>query len=332
MDKGEISILVRAPNWLGDAVMSLPFLENLRYIYPKSYIGVWCNQHLVDIFKAYPKINEIIIYPKSLFPLLKSCLKLRCFSMCILLPNSFSSALSAFFTRIPKRIGYATDGRHLLLNKHYLAPMGLHQIDYYLHILECMGHKPSPCAPTLNTLVKGEREEKKLHRQYNWQKDYIVFAPGSAYGLAKCWPPAYFATLAKKIIEKMKDVLILGSQSDKSIAQKILSSLDDKKGLYDLTGLTSLAGVISIIKTSSFVITNDSGLMHLTAVLKRPQIAIFGPTNPSRTAPYGQTTKIIYKPVSCSPCTYRQCPKDHVCMRQVSPEDVFRVVKEVLGE
>ena len=334
MDEGKIRILVRAPNWLGDAIMGLPFLENLRYIYPKSHIGVWCKPHLRPLFKAYSKINQVITYPNSVFSLLTSCLKLRYFSACILLPNSFSSALSAFFTRIPQRIGYATDGRNLLLTQRYPPPdqEALHQIDYYLRLLKCMGHKVKHCVPTLNTLPEGEEEQKRLRLKYGWQRDYIVFAPGAAYGSAKCWPPAYFAELAKKIKKTGQDVLILGNQKDNSIARKILGYLgDNKKGIYNLTGLTSLAGAMSIVKKSILVVTNDSGLMHLTAALRHSQIALFGPTNPKRTAPYGETTKIIYHQVPCAPCKYRQCPKDHICMRQITVEEVFKIIEEALS-
>jgi len=334
MDKGEIRILVRAPNWLGDAIMGLPFLENLRYIYPQAHIGIWCKSHLRTLFKAYSKIDQVIIYPNSVFSLLRSCLKLRYFSACILLPNSFSSALSAFFTGIPQRIGYATDGRDLLLTQRYPPPEqeALHQIDYYLHLLKCMGYKVKHCIPTLNTLPEGEEEQKRLRLKYGWQRDYIVFAPGAAYGPAKCWPPAYFAELAKKIKKTGQDVLILGTQKDNSIARKILQYLgDNKKGIYNLTGLTSLAGAMSIVKKSISVVTNDSGLMHLTAALKHPQIALFGPTNPKRTAPYGETTKIIYHQVPCAPCKYRQCPKEHICMRQITVEEVFNIIEEALS-
>ena len=334
MDKGEIRILVRAPNWLGDAIMGLPFLENLRYIYPQAHIGIWCKSHLRTLFKAYSKIDQVIIYPNSVFSLLRSCLKLRYFSACILLPNSFSSALSAFFTGIPQRIGYATDGRDLLLTQRYPPPDKgvLHQIDYYLHLLKCMGYKVKHCIPTLNTLPEGEEEQKRLRLKYGWQRDYIVFAPGAAYGPAKCWPPAYFAELAKKIKKTGQDVLILGTQKDNSIARKILQYLgDNKKGIYNLTGLTSLAGAMSIVKKSISVVTNDSGLMHLTAALKHPQIALFGPTNPKRTAPYGETTKIIYHQVPCAPCKYRQCPKEHICMRQITVEEVFNIIEEALS-
>ena len=333
MDKGKIRILVRAPNWLGDAIMGLPFLENLRYIYPQSHIGIWCKPHLRPLFKAYSKIDQVITYPNSVFSLLRSCLKLRYFSACILLPNSFSSALSAFFTGIPQRIGYATDGRDLLLTQRYPPPEqeALHQIDYYLHLLKCMGYKVKHCIPTLNTLPEGEEEQKRLRLKYGWQRDYIVFAPGAAYGSAKCWPAFYFAKLAKEIKKTAIEVLILGSQKDKPMAKKILGYLDNKKGVYNLTGLTSLAGAMSIVKKSILVVTNDSGLMHLTAALKHSQIAIFGPTNPKRTAPYGETTKIIYHQVPCAPCKYRQCPKDHICMRQITVEEVFNIIEEALS-
>ncbi|MDL1970918.1 MAG: lipopolysaccharide heptosyltransferase II [Candidatus Desulfofervidaceae bacterium] len=330
MDKRPARILVRSPNWLGDAVMALPFLANLRRTYPEAHIAIWCKPHLKDLFQAYPEIDEIVIYPSSFGSLLKHCLALRHrFRMCILLPNSFSSAMAAFLTATPIRIGYATDARGLFLTRSFPPPSDLHQIDYYLHLLTLIGYQVVPCAPVLKPTVAGEREKSILEKQHCWQKNYVVFAPGAAYGPAKCWPPTYFATLAQKIIHEMKlNVLVLGSKKDKSIAQEILNQMENTQGIYDLTGLTSLAGAMAIIKTARLVITNDSGLMHLTAALHCPQIAIFGPTDPNRTSPYGNTTKIIHHPIACAPCKYRECPKDHLCMRQITVKEVFEAIKE----
>lgn len=332
MDKRPTRMLVRSPNWLGDAIMALPFLANLRRVYPKANIAIWCKSHLKDLFQAYPEIDEVIIYPSSFWSLMKHCFTLRHrFDICILLPNSFSSAMAAFFTATPIRVGYATDGRALFLNRHFPPPSDLHQIDYYLHLLTLMGYQVVPCAPVLKPTATGEREKSILEKQHRWQQDYVVFAPGAAYGPAKCWPSDYFAHLAQKIIHEMKlNVLMLGSKKDKAIAQKILQEMKNTQGIYDLTGLTSLAGAMAIIKAASLIITNDSGLMHLTAALHRPQVAIFGPTAPNRTSPYGDTTKIIYHPVPCAPCKHRACPKAHLCMRQITVEEVFETVKYLL--
>ncbi len=330
MVKGKTRILVRSPNWLGDAVMALPFLENLRAAYPKAHLAVWCKPHLIPVFEAYQKIDEVITYENSFLKLL--CSKLgQNFDICILLPNSFSSALAAFLTRIPRRIGYATDGRHFLLTHRYPPPKKLHQIDYYLQLLKQMGLKVKPCSPVLSPTAKGQEEQKRLWEQFRWPKDYIVFAPGAAYGPAKCWPPAYFAKLAERIKDELGlAVIMLGSAKDKQIASQILDNIKKTDGLYDLTGLTSLAGAMAIIKDAKFVVTNDSGLMHLTAALDRPQIAIFGPTDPKRTSPYGDKTKIIHHLVSCAPCKARVCPKDHRCMREIKVEEVFGEVKRLI--
>ena len=331
MVKGKTRILVRSPNWLGDAVMALPFLENLRVAYPKAYLAVWCKPHLMPVFEAYQKIDEVIAYENSFLRLLKSCCKLgQNFDICILLPNSFSSALAAFLTHIPRRIGYTTDGRHFLLTHRYPPPKG-HQVNYYLQLLKYMGLKVKASGPVLFPTAKGQAEQKRLWEQFRWQKDYIVFAPGAAYGPAKCWPPASFAKLAVRIKDELGlAVIMLGSSKDKQIAKQILEHVKKTDGLYDLTGLTSLAGAMAIIKEALLVVTNDSGLMHLTAALDRPQIAIFGPTDPTKTSPYGNKTKIIHHPVSCAPCKARVCPKDHRCMREIKVEEVFGEVKKLV--
>lgn len=324
MAKGKIRILIRSPNWLGDAIMALPFLENVRLSHPHAYIAIWCKPYLVDIFKAYPGVDEIIIYPKRLRDLFNIPLTLRRrFDMCFLLPNSFSSAFSAFLSGIPERIGYRTDGRGMLLTKGIKPKRGLHQVDYYLNLLSNLGLKPRSCAPILNILPEGKIEKERLKRRFKWEDAPIVFIPGAAYGLAKCWPAERFGKLAEKFKGIGRSILILGDKKEKSIAKKIIQSVSDASYIIDLTGLTSLAGAMAIISGASIVITNDSGLMHVTAALGCSQIAIFGPTDPKVTGPYGDTTEIIYHPLPCAPCKYRICPKDHACMKAIRVEEVY---------
>ena len=331
MVKGKIRILIRSPNWLGDAVMALPFLENLRTFYPNSYMAIWCRPYLIDLFRAYKGVDEIVICPESLRDLLSVSFKLRKrFDMCFLLPNSFSSALFAFLSHIPDRIGYRADGRGILLTKGIKPKRDVHQIDYYLNLLSILGFKPFYCTPRLNILADGEAERERLKRRFRWGERPIVFIPGAAYGPAKCWPAEKFASLAKKI--KEKDILILGSIKDRPIAKKIIGLTPNISHIFDLTGLTSLSSAMAIIKDSSIVITNDSGLMHVTAALDCPQIAIFGPTNPKRTSPYGDKTEIIYHPVPCSPCKHRVCPKDHACMKVITVEEVYERIIKVRGQ
>ncbi len=322
MAEEKIRILIRSPNWLGDAIMALPFLENVRLLYPNAYIAIWCKSYLVDIFKAYAGIDEIIIYSKRLKDLWNIRLRRR-FNMCFLLPNSFSSAFSALLSGVPERIGYLIDGRRILLTKGVKPKTGLHQVDYYLNLLSNLGLKPRNFTPTLNILPEGNIEKEKLKRRFKWKDAPIVFIPGASYGSAKCWPAERFAKLAEKFKGIGRAILILGNIQERSIAQKIVQSVSNASYIIDLTGLTSLAGAMAIIKNASIVITNDSGLMHLTAALGCPQIAIFGPTNPKRTCPYGNTTEIIYHPVPCAPCKYRICPKDHTCMKAVKVEEVY---------
>lgn len=324
MAKRKLRILVRSPNWLGDAIMALPFLENVRLFYPHAYIAIWCKPHLVDVFKAYAGIDEIIIYPRKLKDLWNISLRLKKrFDVCFLLPNSFSSAFSAFLSGVPERIGYLTDGRRILLTRGVKPKRGLHQVDYYLNLLSNLGFKPHSCTPTLNILPEGNTEKARLKKRFKWKDVPIIFIPGAAYGLAKCWPAEKFAKLAEKFKSIGKAILILGNKKEKSIARKIIQSVSDASHIIDLTGLTSLAGAMAIVSEASIVVTNDSGLMHVIAALGCPQIAIFGPTDPKHTCPYGNTTEIIYHPVPCAPCKHRICPKDHACMEAVKVEEVY---------
>ncbi len=322
----KMQILVRSPNWVGDAVMSLPFLENLCLAQPKAAITVWCKSHLIPIFKAYAKV-DVLPYEG----ILNTLRKRGCFDydVCILLTNSFSSALAAFLTGISKRIGYATDARRPLLTQALSPPKGVHQIDYFLNLATSLGISPQRYTPILSPLSEGIREKQALLGRFKWAVPYIVFAPGAAYGAAKCWPAAYYAKLAQMLVEELKiNILILGGKNDQSIAKAILNQVQ-VTGVYDLTGYTTLAGAMAIIKDALLVISNDSGLMHLTAALNRPQIAIFGPTDPERTSPYGNRTQIIYRRVPCAPCKHRVCPNKHRCMTQIKPQEVVEVIRSL---
>ena len=149
--------------------------------------------------------------------------------------------------------------------------------------------------------------------------------PGATYGLAKCWYPDRFGELGKRLVKKWKaSVLLFGKAEEKTIAQEILRHLGD--GGIDLTGQTGLLQLAAVLENCRLLATNDTGTMHLAAAAGTPVVAIFGPTDPVTTGPWGEGHRVVRKEVSCSPCLKRICPTDHRCMKEISVEEVEEIV------
>jgi heptosyltransferase-2 len=168
-------------------------------------------------------------------------------------------------------------------------------------------------------------EAQNIHND----KPFIILNPGAYYGSAKRWPPDRYAKLAALLQEKNRaQILIIGSEEETSLADTI-SSLTNKS-LHVLTGKTSLVQLAGLLSFADLFVTNDSGPMHMASFLKTPLVALFGPTEPARTGPFQQPAVIIHKGAPCWPCSYRQCPFDHRCMLNISPEEVFQECQKLL--
>jgi heptosyltransferase-2 len=332
-------ILVRSPNWVGDAVMSLPALMSIKSALPASEISVLAKPWVADIFRGCSPASKIILYEspgmhQGLSGKMRLAKKLKeeKFDLAILFPNSFESALIIYLARIPKRAGYNTDGRGLLLTHPVPAVEKKkgHQIDYYLKLVNYLGFPISTRAP----LLKIEKEQVARMRQklgslgIKDNEPLVGLTPGSSYGPAKQWPTAKFAKLSELVNKKLgARIIVLGSQNDQDIAQRILPP--GRNLGYDFTGRTSLAEAMALISQCRLIITNDSGLMHVAAALQVPVVAIFGSTDPEHTGPMGEHCRVLKKVLPCSPCFKKNCPKNRECLEAISVEEVYAEVKNL---
>ncbi len=327
-------ILVRSPNWIGDAVMSLPALLSIKSAFPTAEVSVLAKPWVADIFQGVSPLQKIIFYEspgkhQGLTGRLRLAQKLKeeKFDLTILFPNSFESALIAYLARIPNRAGYKTDGRGLLLTHAVPAPEKKkgHQVDYYLNLVSYLGFPILTRLPFLK--IKPEqaaRARAQLESLGIKNMDSLVgLTPGASYGPAKQWPPEKFAELAYSINKRLRaQVIIFGAQNDQQVAQKILSAGPNLG--YDLTGQTNLAEAMALIACCRLMVTNDSGLMHVAAALKVPVVAIFGSTDPNHTGPIGEHCRVIKKNLSCSPCFKPRCPnRNEQCLEGISVEEVY---------
>ena len=248
----------------------------------------------------------------------------------ILLPNSFRAAIVAARAGIPERWGYRTDWRGMLLTRAIdRAPAGLHQIDYYRHLVRALGFPNGPDAPQLEVSAEIRAAAAHTLKQAGWdgRTPLVALAPGAAYGGAKRWPPESFAALARALAgDGMRPVLI-GSAADAPGGCAIESALGDSTIVLNLIGKTDVPTLAGVLAAARMLVANDSGAMHLGAAVGTPVTAMFGPTDERVTGPRSahasrSAVVVLTHPVWCRPCGLRECPLDHACMRGIGVEAV----------
>jgi heptosyltransferase-2 len=335
LDKTGINrILIRAVNWLGDAVMTTPAIGAIRSSFPDAHITLLATPLVAEMFSPHEWINEVMIYDKKgrhsgLAGRLRIARELRGkrFDLAILLQNAFDAALITRLARIPVRMGYRTDGRGLLLT--HGCPLSgetkrLHHVEYYLRMLENFGISKASGSLSLMVTAEEERNIADLLAGGGIGRDDFLLGlnPGATYGAAKRWYPERFAAVADELCQKWgAKTVITGGPAEREIADEIAASAKTK--CLNLAGRTSVRGLMALIKRCDFFITNDSGPMHIAAAFGVPLVAIFGPTDHTTTSPFSGRAVVVRQNVECAPCLLRECPTDHRCMERVTAREVI---------
>ena len=250
------------------------------------------------------------------------------------MPNSFKSALIPWLANIPFRIGYRGEHRYGLINLSLNNPSKVNRppmVEHYLALSQLLyddvEHVPSALTPTLRVSSEVQQSiEQQLTTSHINIDSLVIFCPGAEYGPTKRWPSNHFAMLAQSLIDENinTQVILLGSRSDQKIAADILSQVDQKSHLHNWCGNTSLDEAIALIGMAKIVVSNDSGLMHIAAALKTPQVAIFGSSDPAHTPPLSDKAKIVWLNLPCSPCHKKECPLGHLkCLNDILPQQVL---------
>jgi len=335
------SILVIAPNWIGDAVSTQPLLANLKVLYPNSKIDILASHWVAPIYRACSEVHEVIEakfeHKKLQWNIRKQLAKeieAKNYQACFVLPNSFKSALIPWLANIPFRIGYRGEMRFGLINSALDNPSKVNRppmVEHYLALSELLKDDGSPpfakLVPRLNVSTSATQSVENKLQNANISDDFIyVMCPGAEYGPTKRWPTEHFAALAQKLIAENPSIqiVILGSKSDHVLAQEITSQVKQTDKIHNWCGNTSLDEAIALIGMSKAVISNDSGLMHIAAALETPQVAIFGSSDPAHTPPLSNKAKVIWLNMPCSPCHKRICPLGHLrCLKDILPEQVL---------
>jgi heptosyltransferase-2 len=305
-------ILVVAPNWIGDALMAQPLLARLA----GAEIDVIAPEWVAPVMRRMPEVRSVVATPFVHGPLqlherwkLGRTLKKTDYSQAFVLPNSWKSALIPFFAGIPRRTGYVGEARYGLLNDLRKAP----EAPMSEHYARLAGD-----GPLLQPRLRVSPEEvEQARRKFGIAARYAVLCPGAEYGPAKRWP--YFADLSQRL---SLPVVVLGSAKDREASGGINGT--------DLTGKTSLDEAMALIAGADFVVSNDSGLMHVAAALGRPQVALFGSSSPEHTPPASPAARVLWLRIDCSPCYQRECPLGHFrCMKEMGVEMVLDQLKTI---
>jgi heptosyltransferase-2 len=345
MSKHIQKILIRGVNWIGDAVLTTPSIHALRRAFPDAHISLLVKPWVAELFRENPDINELILYEDRFKGItgklrLAKLLKARGFHSAILLQNAFDAALITWLAHIPERIGYSRDMRRPLLTKPIELKKEIHthhQVYYYLSLLkEALGIKYDNPEPALYLKADETHDARTLLEEsldLSSETLLVGINPGATYGSAKRWMPERFAELIQNIISELNGrVVLFGSREEEEIANEIISRvLSPRHALLNMAGKTDLRQLAALINECDIFISNDSGPMHMASALLVPTVAIFGSTDSNATGPFGTGHAIVNKGVSCSPCFERDCPEKHIrCMTDISSEDVFEALKEIM--
>jgi heptosyltransferase-2 len=333
-------ILIRASNWLGDSIMSIPAVRAVKRGRPDAHITIAAPAKLAPVWKLIPEVDEIIaLESKSLLATAQTIRRQPPFEIAVLFPNSLRVALEAWWGGIPRRAGYRGHWRRLLLNQ-IVRKRGKqrpfeHQSLHYLRIADDCGAEAhlgeaSSTTPIPDAQMPALSAARRSHPDHK-EHSLLALSPGAEYGPAKRWLPERFAEVAARIADQAQIRWVLfGTEQDAAVGETIANILGER--CVNRIGQTNLEQLIEELRPCRLLLTNDTGTMHLASLLGIPTVAIFGSTEPRLTRPLGHGHAILRHQVECSPCFLRECPIDFRCMKAVSAQETVEAVLSVLKQ
>jgi heptosyltransferase-2 len=320
--------LVVAPNWIGDAVMSLPFVRALRRAYPDDGLSVLARRGPASIYRAEGSADETL--PRSSFAADALLARRGGFDEAWLLPNSMRAGLLALASGAPRRIGYATDGRGPLLTHPLQAPAETgHQLRDYDALLWAHGVAPDHDPPRLPLAEASRRRAGEALGQAGLAEGFVALCPGSAVAPTKRWPAERYAALADALFGLGLRPAVLIGPGERELGARIAAAA--RAEVPVLGADLDPVELAALLARARVAVANDSGPMHLCAAVGTPVVAFFGATDPGRTGPSGSPSRLLDRYVFCSPCFKTDCPYGHECMTEIGVEDAVRAVKELIG-
>lgn len=334
-------ILVVAPSWVGDAILSEPLIALLREPYEEPALDVLAPPWCAPVYARIRGIRQVIESPLAHGRLdfaarraLAAQLASSRYTRAIVLPNSWKSALIPWLARIPRRIGYVGEFRYGLVNDaRRLDRKGLPRlVDRFAALAASPGALiPMPPAPVLvPNLANRNAAARAMHLRSD--RPVAALCPGAEFGPSKRWPPTHFAQLGARFLAQGMQVWLVGSPNDKLAASSVLQAAGEAgRSIRDLTGRTDLGTAIDLLSLATIVVSNDSGLMHAAAAVGAPLVALFGSSSPVYTPPLSPVAHVAKIDIACSPCFKRECPLGHFkCMRELKADAVYNLARSAV--
>jgi len=342
-----MTAMVFSPNWLGDAVMALPAVSDIRRHQPTRRLVVAARPGVAGLWKIVAGVDDVVVIPRARGAARwrtlgenAGALRLAAADTAVLLPNSLQTALMARRAGIPERWGYRGNFRGWLLTRAVTRPRGrVHQTDYYRRLVAALGVANSERVPRLEVPAAVVEGARGMLAAAGWTPGtrLLGIAPGAAYGGAKRWPPERFAAVAADLARTHGLVPVLvGSEADRAATCAIEAELGkiggagSRPGVIGLAGQTDVPQLAGVLSLCAAFVSNDSGAMHLAAAVGAPVVALFGPTDERVTAPVAPGARVLTAEAWCRPCLLRECPLDHRCMNGIDARTVAVAAGELL--
>ena len=338
-------MLVIAPAWVGDMVMAQSLLIQLKELHQSLSIDVMAPGATLSLLERMPQVNEGLRLDVGHGQLLLGeryrigrSLRQKRYDQAIVLPNSFKSALIPWFANIPVRTGWKGEFRYGLLNdmKHLDRNRLPLMVQRFCALAgNDAGHHAGETPGPALSVDKGNLA--RLFKSLGLDRDRPILGlcPGAEYGVAKQWPADHYAAVADHYMYMGGQVWIFGSKGDAGVGERIRNTVSaaNRNACMDLTGKTELVDAVDLISQTNCVVSNDSGLMHVSAALNRPMVVVYGSSSPEFTPPLSDNAEIASIKLDCSPCFKRDCPLGHTnCLHQLYPQQVIEILDRLVGE
>ncbi len=336
-------ILVRAPNWLGDLVMSTPGFRALRAAYPDSHISLHVRESLLPLMDGAPWFDErlpVRSYHAGALAMWREGRALRAagrFDLGICIPDSWSSLILMRAARVREVVGYERAGREWLLHRRVPAPADAgprRLIARERHVLGLMEAVGAPARGAELELFTTPDEESRaesvlVSHGIDLETGCVALAPGASYGTSKQWPAKSFAEVGDEVLARGLQVVVLGAPGEEALAAQVVGAMTGPAA--GLAGELDPGALKAVIRRMRVLVCNDAGARHVAVAFGVPSVVMMGPTSLAKTDWNLEHVRVVETDVDCRPCYARDCPIDHRCMTRLSPDRVTRAIDDWLS-
>lgn len=320
-----MKILVRLPNWLGDMVMSVGFMNQLPNFFPEAEISVIAKKGIHELLNFFPPTQHQFVFSKDEFNGVKGLVQFgnqikqtEKFDLFFCLPDSFSAAIMGAATGSGKRIGYKKELRQLLLTNAYAKPQHLHRVEEYIKLLELYTGK--------------QAEPPKVFLQHSFEKkEHVVVNINSEASSRRLTVSKAVELLNLLRSEIDNEIFLIGASKEKEFVDAVLYQLNNSKNIENLAGATTLCQLAEVLASAKLMLTTDSGPAHLANALGTHTIVLFGAGNENHTAPYNKSLRNVIRlgELSCEPCEKNVCVRFGIpqCLERLNNNMIVETVK-----